>query len=277
MRFLRVRTPSGSRFAAQDAGGAALFPDDAPGDYLALWREAERRNRTVVDLARDLLDGRPRRAVAEADLDIPYVPPEVWGAAFTYTIPRATAIQHMPTDPAVRPVIFFKATPHRCVGPNQPIGARRDATLMIPEAELAVIIAGGRVIGYTAANDVSSRDLTRDNPYYMDPAKIFSRCCALGPVIAPPGMLEIGRLRIGYRVIRKGTTAWAGEGSTERLNRTIDELVRWTLAHADLPDGAVLCTGSAASPPPDTHLVEGDVVEIEVEGIGVLRNPVVEV
>jgi 2-dehydro-3-deoxy-D-arabinonate dehydratase len=148
---------------------------------------------------------------------------------------------------------------------------------MIPEAELAVIIAGGRVIGYTAANDVSSRDLTRDNPYYMDPAKIFSRCCALGPVIAPPGMLEIGRLRIGYRVIRKGTTAWAGEGSTERLNRTIDELVRWTLAHADLPDGAVLCTGSAASPPPDTHLVEGDVVEIEVEGIGVLRNPVVEV
>jgi 2-dehydro-3-deoxy-D-arabinonate dehydratase len=273
-----LRTPSGSRLAAQDAGGAALFPDDAPNDYLALWREAERCGCTIIDLARDLLHGRPRRAVTDGDLDIPYAPPEVWGAAFTYTIPRAGfTMQHVPTDPAARPVIFFKATPHRCAGPGQPIGARRDATLMIPEAELAVIISGGRVIGYTAANDVSSRDLTRENPYYMDASKVFSRCCGLGPAIVPPGVLDVGQLRIGFRVIRAGKVTWSGEGTTARLSRTIEELVRWTAEHADLPDGTVLCTGSAASPPPETHLIEGDIVEIEVEGIGVLRNPVVGV
>jgi 2-dehydro-3-deoxy-D-arabinonate dehydratase len=275
---VRVRTPSGTRLAEQDSTGVVLFPDDAPNDYLALWREAKRCGCTIVELARDLLSGRPRRTVSDADLDIPYLPPEVWGAAFTYTIPRAGfTMQHVPTDPAARPVIFFKATPHRCAGPGQPIGTRRDATLMIPEAELAVILAEGNVIGYTAANDVSSRDLTRENPYYMDASKVFGRCCGLGPAIVPPGVLNVGNLRIGYRVIRAGTIAWAGEGNTSRLNRSIEELVRWTGEHADLPDGAVLCTGSAASPPPDTHLVEGDVVEIEIEGIGVLRNPVVGV
>jgi 2-dehydro-3-deoxy-D-arabinonate dehydratase len=278
MRFLRIRTSNGSRLAAEDAGSVATFPDDAPSDYMSLWREAARRGMSIGDLASLLLAGRSRRPVADVDLDIPHVPPEVWGAAFTYAIPRAyVSAQHVPTDPLVRPVIFFKATPHRCVGPGQPIGSRGDAQQMIPEAELAVIIADGRVIGYTAANDVSSRDLPRENPFYMDASKIFARCCALGPAIVPAGGLDPTRLRIGYRVIRGGTVVVTGEGSTERLSYTIDDLVRWTTKHADVPDGAVLCTGSAASPPADTHLIEGDVVEIDIDGVGVLRNAVVAV
>lgn len=279
LRFLRIRTSTGSRLAADEGRGVAVFPDDAPADYVSLWREATRRGVSVADLALALLDGLPRRPVADTDLDIPHLPPEVWGAAFTYAIPRASNVstQHIPTDPAVRPVIFFKATPHRCAGPGQPIGSRRDARQMIPEAELAVIIAGGRVIGYTAANDVSSRDLPRENPFYMDASKIFARCCGLGPAIVPVGGLDPTRLRIGYRVIRGGAVVFAGEGSTERLSYTIDDLVRWTTAHTDVPDGAVLCTGSAASPPAETHLVDGDVVEIIIDGIGVLRNPVVAV
>ncbi len=279
MKFIRVRTRQGTRFAVQDERGVAFFGDGAPQDYLALWQEAETQQLSVIDFARRLTNGLPRSAPGD-DLEIPYRPPEVWGAAFTYAIQRPTGVisQAIPTEPAGRPVIFFKATPHRCVGPGQPIGARRDARLMIPEPELAVIIGrNGRVIGYLGANDVSSRDLPRENPFYMDASKVFARCCALGPAVVPPDALDPTRLRIAFRVLRGGAIVFAGEGTTERMNRTIDDLVRWTAQHADLPEGTVLCTGSAASPPAETHLVEGDVVEVEVEGIGVLRNPVVVV
>lgn len=280
MRFMRLRTENTSRMAAEDERGVGILPERAPQDYLTLWHAAEQRGLSVIDLAREMLDGRPRIQVKLADLEIPYMPPEVWGAAFTYAITRPANVlsQAIPTEPVGRPVIFFKATPHRCVGPGQPIGVRRDARLMIPEPELAVIIGrGGEIIGYLGANDVSSRDLPRENPFYMDASKIFARCCALGPAVVPPGVIDPAHLKISFRVLRNGSVKFTGEGTTERMNRPIEELVEWTAAHADLPEGTVLCTGSAASPPAETHLLEGDIVEVEVEGIGVLRNPVVAV
>lgn len=282
MRFLRVRAPGGVRLAAEDERGVATFPDGAPQDYLALWRAAEARSISVGDLAREILDGRPRVAAVTEALEIPYLPPEVWGAAFTYAIPRPSGGRDQEAAAALdrtdRPVLFFKATPHRCVGPGQAIGSRQDARQMIPEPELAVIIGlEARIIGYLGANDVSSRDLPRHNPFYMDVSKIFARCCALGPAVVPPGDLDPRQCRIMVRHLRGGRLVFEGEGTTARLRWPVEEQARWVTAHADLPEGAVLCTGSAVSPPGNIHLEEGDVVEVEIEGIGLLRNPVVMV
>lgn len=288
MRFLRVHTDSGIRLAADDGEGIVLFPPGAPQDYLSVWHTARGHGmpprawaeQQLRDEARLSPGGDGRNDRETPALAIPWVPPEVWGAAFTYSIPRPPSVlaQSPPRPTTGRPVVFFKATPHRCVGPDEPIGVRRDSRLMIPEPELAVIIgADGEIIGYLAANDVSARDFPMENPFYMDSSKVFARCCALGPAIVPPGDVNPMDVRITCRVRRGDRVLFEAEGTTARLNRSLEELVEWTCAHADVPAGAVLCTGTAVSPPADLHLVEGDVVEVDAEGIGLLRNPVVAV
>ncbi len=285
MRIFRLQTTTGVRLAAASDGELRGLPATAPGDYLTLWRAAAADGLTVTEWIERQQDAltplglRPEdlRADHLPRLAIPVDPPEVWGASYTYAIARAMGPDPLMPAPDRRPVIFFKATPHRCVGPDEPVGTRGDAQLMIPEAELGVVIGPqATIIGYLACNDVSSRDLPRENPYYMDASKIFARCCALGPAVVPPDAIDPRALAIFCRVYRGGRSIFAGEGTTARLNRSLDELVKWTCDHADVPDGAVLCTGTSISPPRDLSLLAGDVVEVEIEGIGVLRNHVVQ-
>src|SRR3954469_15006457 len=83
-----------------------------------------------------------------------------------------------------RPEIFFKGTSRFCVGPGQRIGIRSDSKFTAPEPELALILGtGGKIIGYTLANDLSAWGLERENPLYLPQSKSYTACCALGPVI----------------------------------------------------------------------------------------------
>jgi 2-dehydro-3-deoxy-D-arabinonate dehydratase len=74
---------------------------------------------------------------------------------------------------APRPELFFKANPHRVVGPGQAVRIRRDAAWNVPEPELALVLNSKlKLVGYTIGNDMSSRDIEGENPLYLPQAKV---------------------------------------------------------------------------------------------------------
>lgn len=298
-RFVRVRDKDRTHFClvggAGSAGADGIYklnnePDD-PGDYLALWHQAQRAGVTVSEAAAALMKKAQRMSwsLSEVDiapdaekpyLDLPYTAPEVWGAAFTYL--RGDQTLDTPLIQERRsayPVVFFKATPHRYVGQNDAVGSRADAKRMIPEPELGLILSSaGEIIGYTIVNDVSSRDFPQRDPLYVTYSKVFDRCVSYGPAVVAPESIENALdLGVTCRVFRNGDAIWDETGSTGTIYWSHAELIAHTSAHNALPDGTLLATGTVLSPPQEMHITDGDVLEVEIHGIGCLRNPVITV
>ena len=69
-----------------------------------------------------------------------------------------------------------------------------------------------------------------------------------------------------------GELVFEAEGNTKHMHRSLDELVRYLCADNDIPDGTVLNTGTAVGVPNTLAIEDGDVVEIEIEGLGTIRN-----
>ena len=216
-------------------------------------------------------------------LTIPLTPTEVWGAGVTYK--RSADFREEGSGiydkvyAADRPELFFKATAARCAGPGQPIGRRRDSGFTASEPELALVIgAGGAVLGYTLANDVSAWDIERENPLYLPQSKVYNGCFSFGPVIVTADEIaDPYALSLHCRVDRHGREVFAGSASTSQLKRRFPELVEWLRRSNDVPGGAVLSTGTGIIQPMDVGLEEGDVVTISCPEIGELRNPVAAV
>ena len=208
---------------------------------------------------------------------------EVWGAGVTYERSREGRIEES-TEGGVydriyvarRPEVFFKATASRVVGPGQPIGVRADSPWNAPEPELGLVLnAGGEIFGYVAGNDVSSRSIEGENPLYLPQAKIYDRSCALGPAIVPVWAAPALPFYIACRVERRDEVAFAGTTSTASLTRRFSELAAWLTAALTFPVGAVLLTGTGIVPDESFSLRPGDVVTIDIAGLGTLTNPVV--
>jgi 2-dehydro-3-deoxy-D-arabinonate dehydratase len=179
---------------------------------------------------------------------------------------------------ASRPELFFKATPHRVAGPGQPLRIRRDSQWNVPEPELALVLNSRlELVGYTIGNDMSSRDIEGENPLYLPQAKVYDACCGLGPWISlrddMPPVAEIG---IQLAVRRGRQIAFEGKTSIAQMARSFDELIGWLGRDNSFPGGVVLLTGTGIVPDSDFTLHPGDVVEIAIDGIGTLSNPVVE-
>jgi 2-dehydro-3-deoxy-D-arabinonate dehydratase len=179
---------------------------------------------------------------------------------------------------ADRPELFFKATPHRTSGPNAPIRVRSDSEWTVPEPELAVLVSPSLAIaGYTCGNDVSSRDIEGENPLYLPQAKTYRECCALGPAITlADDAFDPSNAAVSLVVIRDGMAVFRDETNTSCMKRTIPDLVSYLARDNTFPSGVFLLTGTGVVPPDDFGLQPGDVVEITIEGIGTLRNPVVQ-
>src|SRR5690242_17987859 len=85
---------------------------------------------------------------------------------------------------AERPEVFFKANPHRIVGPGSKVRIRKDSSWDVPEPELTLAVSSsGKIIGYTIGNDMSSRSIEGENPLYLPQAKTYDACAAIGPCI----------------------------------------------------------------------------------------------
>jgi 2-dehydro-3-deoxy-D-arabinonate dehydratase len=239
----------------------------------------------VDDPVAALERGGPRAdgAALPEGLTLPLDPPEVWCAGVTYERSRNARVEETQVQDvyslvydADRPELFLKdAGCRRTVGPGEPIGVRAESTWTVPEPELALVLGRhGRIVGATAGNDVTSRDIEGANPLYLPQAKLFAGACSLGPAVLTPDEWP-GEFEIRCRIIgADGGSIWEGETSTARMKRSFEELVGWLVRDNPVPPGTVLLTGTGLVPPDDVALQPGQRVVIEVSGIGSLENPV---
>lgn len=222
--------------------------------------------------------------VGEVQFAAPLDSQEIWAAGVTYVRSRDARMEESSQKDvydlvydAERPEIFLKATPNRVSGPGEPVAIRGDSTWDVPEPELTLVLnSAGETVGYTIGNDVSSRSIEGANPLYLPQAKVYSRCAAVGPWIALAWEVERPRsLAIKLTIRRQGAEHFTGEISTDQIHRTFEDLVRHLWLHNDFPNGVLLMTGTGIIPPSEFTLEDGDEVEISIEGIGALTNPVI--
>lgn len=172
------------------------------------------------------------------------------------------------------PLLFLKPNTS-VIGPDDPIVLPDWTQRVEHEAELAIVIgkvtkdvsperALDHVFGFTAANDVTARDIQRSDDQWTR-AKGFDGSCPIGPWIVPG--LDTEDLQVAARV--NGETRQ--DGRTSQMVFDAAFLVSYVSEVFTLLPGDVILTGTPAGVGP---LVDRDVVEVEVEDIGVLRNPV---
>lgn len=257
------------------AGGPKTLAD-------ALTLSAAELRSQLESAARRSGEGIPLSAVT---LLAPIDRQEVWAAGVTYLRSRDARMEESVAAKSAydlvyeadRPEIFFKATPNRVTGPGQTIAIRGDSTWDVPEPELALAInRDGEIIGYTIGNDMSSRSIEGENPLYLPQAKMYANCAGLGPSITLAWELDDIRDRAIRLVIRRGgEVLFDGSTSTSQIHRTFADLVSYLRRHNEFPFGVFLMTGTGIIPPSEFTLEDGDDVEIAIEGIGSLRQPVV--
>jgi 2-dehydro-3-deoxy-D-arabinonate dehydratase len=205
---------------------------------------------------------------------------EVWAAGVTYLRSRqareaesATGDIYQRVYVAERPELFLKAPGWRVIGPGEGIHVRADSRWNVPEPELTLLINRHiEICGYTAGNDVSSRDIEGENPLYLPQAKVYNASCALGPCIRLVEQPDALRdLPIHLTIFRDGYPGFQGETSTRLMKRTYEDLAAYLYRELAFPQGAFLMTGTGIVPPETFSLRVGDVVKIEVGGL-VLEN-----
>jgi len=286
MRYYRIKDSSGAnRLVAGDDDGAFDLTSARPEltSFRALLEIADTTGDDAEAIAAAAIDDAtevPPDEITEPAR--PIVPEEVWAAGVTYQISEEareseSRMPEMYLDvyEAERPEIFFKATPSRTVGPGDAVGVRADSDWNVPEPELGIVLHRGEIVGYTIGNDVSSRDIEGENPLYIPQAKIYDRCCALGPCVASPETVgDPHDLEMSMTIERDGTSMFAERTTTAELVRTCEDLVSYYTRHNAVPELAVLLTGTSLVPAEDFTLREGDEVSIEIESIGTLTNGV---
>jgi 2-keto-4-pentenoate hydratase/2-oxohepta-3-ene-1,7-dioic acid hydratase in catechol pathway len=276
---------------ASGAGNAAVV-----GDVLSFLEAGSRG----LDLANELIgDATKRRdpalllASAGARLLAPVPrPPKVLCLAGNYAEHWREAGLEAPPKPNHTPEVFVKPVT-TIVGPDAAI--RRPGPLCTAvdyEGEMAVVIGRAAknvpaeraldfVAGYCNFNDVSGRALTVDVPREQTArsdwfdwlnGKWFDTFGPLGPFLSIGEVADPEALKIETRV--NGVTRQSA--STGDMIFTIAETIEWITRFLTLEPGDLIATGtpSGVGATTETYLQPGDIVEVEVEGLGVLRNPV---
>ena len=226
-----------------------------------------------------------KRALGDITLLAPIDHQEVWAAGVTYKRSKAARMEESASSAdcydrvyaSPRPEIFFKATPHRVSGPDQPLRIRYDSDWNVPEPELALVLSStGKLVGFTIGNDMSSRDIEGDNPLYLPQAKVYNQCCGLGPWITlASGMPERDQIGIRLQIRRGGKVEYQGATSVAQMARSFENLISWFTREQSFPTGAFLLTGTGIVPENNFTLLAGDIVDIAIDGIGILTNPIV--
>ena len=207
----------------------------------------------------------------EAQLLSPVLPTKVIAVGKNYVDHAKETGSTMPDEP----LIFVKPST-TVIGPGATIRLPVQSQEVHHEAELAVVIgrvardvkaedASGVILGYTAANDVTARDIQRKEQRYTR-AKGFDTFCPLGPAIDTDLDPHEG-LAITCRV--NGDTRQSG--TTAEMVFGVAELVEFISGVMTLLPGDVILTGTPSGVGP---IEDGDRVEVEVEGVGTLANPV---
>jgi 2-keto-4-pentenoate hydratase/2-oxohepta-3-ene-1,7-dioic acid hydratase in catechol pathway len=233
---------------------------------------------SIYALAGELSEGNLSVAEAEpvarlegARLLAPIEPSKVVCVGRNYREHAAELGNAMPSEP----LLFLKA-PSALVGQGEAIELPEESERVEYEGELAVVV--GRkcrrvgadedplsyVLGYTCVNDVTARDLQRKDVQFTR-AKSFDTFCPVGPYVVTG--LDPTDLRVETRV--NGELRQSGR--TSAMAFPIPFLIRYISNVMTLNPGDLIATGTPAGVGP---LLDGDTVEVEVEGVGTLRNQV---
>lgn len=205
----------------------------------------------------------------------PLAAPRIFGVGANYVEHIAEMGMATPT----RPMLFMKPAT-ACIGPGVPVVLPLEGGVVHYEAELAVVIgkiarrvsaddARDVILGYTCANDISERVIQKEE---MDQGclligKGYDTFCPLGPVVSTG--LDPADLRLEARL--NGETRQST--STSDLLFSVPELVSYLSQAITLLPGDIIITGT---PSGVGEIASGDVMEIELEGVGVLTNPVID-
>jgi 2-keto-4-pentenoate hydratase/2-oxohepta-3-ene-1,7-dioic acid hydratase in catechol pathway len=236
--------------------------------------EGEEVYRLVGDLSAGNLSlerSEPSIRLSEARLLTPVSPSKIVCVGRNYREHAAELGNEMPTEP----LLFLKA-PSTLIGDGEVIELPEQSQRVEHEGELAVVI-GRRcrrlnadedplayALGYTCLNDVTARDLQRRDVQFTR-GKSFDTFCPVGPYVVTG--LDPSDLKVETRVngqIRQS-------GRTSAMAFPVVHLIRYISHAMTLEPGDLIATGTPAGVGP---LLDGDVCEVEVEGVGVLRNTV---
>ncbi len=208
----------------------------------------------------------------QARLLAPVIPTKIIAVGRNY-IDHANELNNpIPEEP-----LLFLKPPTSVIGPLQAIRVPKESQNVHHEAELAIVVgkvardvkiedAGSYIMGYTAANDVTARDLQRSDGQWSR-AKGFDTFCPLGPAIDT----ELDPL-VGLQVTCRVNGELRQSGSTADMIFGVSELLSYVSHVMTLLPSDVILTGTPAGVGP---IGVGDKVEVEIEGIGVLMNTVV--
>ncbi|HLF50593.1 MAG TPA: fumarylacetoacetate hydrolase family protein [Methylomirabilota bacterium] len=216
---------------------------------------------------------RKRYALRQAVLLAPVVPSKIVAVGLNYRDHAEEMSLAVPAEPR----IFFKPLSALC-GPDDPIVFPPQSRRVDYEGELAVVIkkrcrsvpaerAREYVLGYTCLNDVTARDL-QERDRQPTRAKAFDSFCPVGPCIATdidPNGVDIETWVNGER--RQAS-------NTKNFIFPVEDIVARVSAVMTLLPGDVIATGTPAGIGP---LEPGDKVEVRIEGIGALKNPVIRI
>lgn len=183
--------------------------------------------------------------------------------------------------------VLFERNADSLVGPGAAIRLPRGSHQVVIECELALVVGrGGKYIpeekaleslaGYTLANDVTARDLEQRSSQWTS-GKLIDHFLPLGPtIVTTDELVDPGNLRlrswINGQLVQDGISA--------EMCYTPAELIAYISTYITLRPGDLILTGSpkrlGGKPVPDVFLRHGDRVRIEIDGLGVLENPVEE-
>jgi 2-dehydro-3-deoxy-D-arabinonate dehydratase len=266
---LIIEADGRNRRAPQAIGFDAIFTSDEPSHF-------------ILEVAASA----PQvPAPAAAELRAPIETQEVWAAGVTYLRSRTARMEEAKAAgggdfydrvyDAERPEIFFKATPHRVVGPGGRVRIRSDSKWNVPEPELALAInAAGRIFGFSIGNDMSSRDIEGENPLYLPQAKIYAGSAALGPCLVITDQPPAKDTQIAIEIARRGETVFSGSTDIGQMKRPLPTLAEYLYRDNEFPCGAWLMTGTGVVPPDAFTLEHGDEIRITIEPVGTLTNTV---
>lgn len=239
-------------------------------------------------------DGRARsRPLSEVRLLAPLLYPNaIYCAAANYADHMKEMTGKEPDKSTFRPYFFLKSTVHSVIGPGAEIRAPRKHTNKLDwEAEIGVVIgktgsdisqadAMDHVAGYTIVNDLSARDyMSREDwPFLKSDwfsQKSFNCSAPMGPWITPADQINDPH--------NLSIKLWVNDGIEQDSSSTfmifdIPEQIEALSRQLTLRPGDVIATGtcSGVGHPKGKFLAGGDVVRIEIEGLGTLRNTVVD-
>ena len=254
-------------FIDPSSGGARAA--EVRGDLLVAFESG-----TVLDRLADgdlAAAGGASFPIADVDLLAPVPRPRaIFGIGLNYAAHARETGQSLPEYP-----IVFMKLPSSSVPPAGPVRCPAVVRRLDYEGELAVVMgAGGRIAGYAVADDVSARDLQRREPQWTR-AKGFDTSCPWGPWIttadevADPQALHLTTHVNGER---------RQDSSTSDLVFGPQAIVDFISETCTLEPGDLILTGTpsgvgqALDPP--RFLADGDVVRVEIEGLGVIEHRV---